>query len=662
MKLLWQPSADFQRRTNMTAYMHWLAENRGLKFADYAALHRWSVTELEAFWQSIWDYYRLHSPTAVAQVLSGHEMPGARWFAGASLNFAEHIFRGRVSRGDSDARPALLAADEHHDLRELGWADLEARVAAVAAWLHGLGVVPGDRVVAYLPNIPEALIAFLAASAIGAVWSSCSPDFGTNSVVDRFRQIAPKVLIAVDGYGYNGKSIDRLAELGQLQAALPSLERILLIDHQGGAGRCTLAGVEAWEQVLAQPAGPLQFAPLPFDHPLWVLYSSGTTGIPKAITHSHGGVLLEQLKHLGLHCDVQAGDRFFWYSTTGWVMWNIGLSVLLLGAVPVIYDGNPAYPDQNRLWAMAERARLSHFGTGAAYLIACMKAGLRPGDRFDLSALRVLGSTGSPLPEEAFEWVYGSVKRDLWLLSMSGGTDIASAFVGGCPLLPVYAGEIQCALLGVDVRALNESGTTLVDEVGEMVVMEPMPSMPIYFWNDADGRRYRESYFEDYPGRWRHGDWMRVSAQGTIQILGRSDSTLNRGGVRIGTSEVYRGVELVDAVADSLAVSIELPGGGHYLPLFVQLKPGLVLDADIMAAINRSLRTHFSPRHVPDAIFQIAEVPYTLTGKKMETPVKKILMGLPADKAANRDAMKNPASLDYFLAFAANLHERLARH
>ena len=654
MKLLWEPSAEFRRQTNMTAYMHWLADARGLKFADYAALQRWSVADLEAFWQSIWDYYQVQSSTPVARVLSSHAMPGAQWFAGASLNFAEHIFRGR-----SDARPALLAADEQRDPRALSWADLEARVASVAAYLRGLGVAPGDRVVAYLPNIPEALVAFLAASAIGAVWSSCSPDFGTNSVVDRFQQIAPKVLIAVDGYGYNGKTIDRVAELGQLQGALPSLERILLIDHRGGAGRCVLPGVDAWEQVLAKSAGPLHFASLPFDHPLWVLYSSGTTGIPKAITHSHGGVLLEQLKHLGLHCDVKPGDRFFWYSTTGWVMWNIGLSVLLLGAVPVIYDGNPGYPDQSRLWAMAERARLTHFGTGAAYLIACMKAGLNPGSSFDLKSLRVMGSTGSPLPEEAFEWVYQSVKPDLWLLSMSGGTDIASAFVGGCPLLPVHAGEIQCALLGVDVRALDEAGNTLVGEVGEMVVMEPMPSMPIYFWNDADDRRYRESYFEDYPGRWRHGDWMRVSDQGTIQILGRSDSTLNRGGVRIGTSEVYRGVELVDAVADSLAVSIELPGGGHYLPLFVQLKPGLALDVDIKTAINQSLRTNFSPRHVPDAIFQIDEVPYTLTGKKMETPVKKILMGVAPEKAANRDAMKNPASLDYFLAFAANMRKEL---
>jgi acetoacetyl-CoA synthetase len=654
MKLLWEPSAEFRQQTNMTAYMSWLAETRGLKFADYAALQRWSVADLEAFWQSIWDYYRVQSSTPVARVLSSHAMPGAQWFAGASLNFAEHIFRGR-----SDARPALLAADEQRDPHELSWADLEAQVASVAAYLSDLGVAPGDRVVAYLPNIPEALIAFLAASAIGAVWSSCSPDFGTNSVVDRFQQIAPKVLIAVDGYGYNGKTIDRVAELGQLHGALPSLERILLIDHRGGAGRCGLPGVDAWEQVLAKSAGPLHFESLPFDHPLWVLYSSGTTGIPKAITHSHGGALLEQLKHLGLHCDVKPGDRFFWYSTTGWVMWNIGLSVLLLGAVPVIYDGNPGYPDQNRLWAMAERARLTHFGTGAAYLIACMKAGLRPGSDFDLKSLRVMGSTGSPLPEEAFEWVYRSVKPDLWLLSMSGGTDIASAFVGGCPLLPVHAGEIQCALLGVDVRALDEAGNTLVDEVGEMVVMEPMPSMPIYFWNDADDRRYRESYFEDYPGRWRHGDWMRVSAQGTIQILGRSDSTLNRGGVRIGTSEVYRGVELVEAVADSLAVSIELPGGGHYLPLFVQLKPGLALTADIKTAINQSLRTNFSPRHVPDAIFQIDEVPYTLTGKKLEMPVKKILMGVAPEKAANRDAMKNPASLDYFLAFAANMLKEL---
>lgn len=652
MKLLWTPSETLRREANLTAYQDWLARERGLRFADYAALHRWSVAELEAFWQSIWDFYGVQSSTPVTAVLSGREMPGARWFAGAQLNFAEHVFRAR-----NDAQPALLAAAEGRDLYAVSWAELEAQVARLAAWLRAQGVVPGDRVAAYLPNIPEAVAAFLATAAVGAVWSSCSPDFGTNSVVDRFRQIEPRVLIAAAGYDYNGRTSARLDELARLRAELPSLEQVLVVAHRGVDG--ATPGTVHWDAVQSGPTPALRFERVPFEHPLWVLYSSGTTGLPKAITHSHGGVLLEQLKHLGLHCDLRSGDRFFWYSTTGWVMWNIGLSALLLGAVPVLYDGNPAYPDADRLWALAERARLSHFGAGAAYLIGAMKTGRQPGREHDLGALRMLGSTGSPLPAEAFEWVYGAVKQDVWLLSMSGGTDIASAFVGGCPLLPVHAGEIQCALLGVDVQALDPAGKTLVDAVGEMVVMAPMPSMPIYFWNDPGDRRYRESYFEDYPGRWRHGDWMRMSTAGTVQILGRSDATLNRGGVRIGTAEVYRGVEAVAAVVDSLAVSIELADGGHYLPLFVQLRPGLMLDDALRAEIRTALRERFTPRHVPDEIIQVEAIPYTLTGKKLETPVKKLLMGFPPERAASRDAMQNPLSLDWFIAFAAQLRARL---
>lgn len=652
MKLLWTPSETLRREANLTAYQDWLARERGLRFADYAALHRWSVAELEAFWQSIWDFYGVQSSTPVTAVLSGREMPGARWFAGAQLNFAEHVFRAR-----NDAQPALLAAAEGRDLYAVSWAELEAQVARLATWLRAQGVVPGDRVAAYLPNIPEAVAAFLATAAVGAVWSSCSPDFGTNSVVDRFRQIEPRVLIAAAGYDYNGRTSARLDELARLRAELPSLEQVLVVAHRGVDG--ATPGTVHWDAVQSGPTPALRFERVPFEHPLWVLYSSGTTGLPKAITHSHGGVLLEQLKHLGLHCDVRSGDRFFWYSTTGWVMWNIGLSALLLGAVPVLYDGNPAYPDADRLWALAERARLSHFGAGAAYLIGAMKTGRQPAREHDLGALRMLGSTGSPLPAEAFEWVYGAVKQDVWLLSMSGGTDIASAFVGGCPLLPVHAGEIQCALLGVDVQALDPAGKTLVDAVGEMVVMAPMPSMPIYFWNDPGDRRYRESYFEDYPGRWRHGDWMRMSTAGTVQILGRSDATLNRGGVRIGTAEVYRGVEAVAAVVDSLAVSIELADGGHYLPLFVQLRPGLMLDDALRAEIRTALRERFTPRHVPDEIIQVEAIPYTLTGKKLETPVKKLLMGFPPERAASRDAMQNPVSLDWFIAFAAQLRARL---
>ncbi len=647
MKKLWQPSPEFQQQTNMTAYMQWLEEQRGLYFQHYDELYQWSIDNLEDFWQSIWDYFDVKSATPFQQVLSSHTMPGAKWFDGATLNFAEHIFRTRA-----DDRPALLAESEFRPLYAVSWTELESQVARLAHYLRSLGVEAGDRVVAYMPNIPETLVAFLAASSIGAVWSSCSPDFGTNSVVDRFQQISPKVLFAVDGYRYNGKSIDRLDELARLQEALPSLETTVLFDYCANAASCRLENTDHWHDALDNQATEIIFEQVPFDHPIWTLYSSGTTGIPKAITHGHGGILIEHYKHMALHCDIRPGDRFFWFSTTGWVMWNIGVASMLAGATLVIYDGNPAYPNVDHLWSLAERAQLTQFGGGAAYYIACMKEGLEPGKSFDLSPLKSIGSTGSPLPEEGFEWVYSAIKQDLWLISISGGTDIASAFVGCSPLLPVYSGEIQCRMLGVDVRALDDKGNSLIDEVGEMVITEPMPSMPIYFWNDKDDQRYKESYFEEYPGWWRHGDWMRLSAQGTIQILGRSDSTLNRGGIRIGTSEVYRGVEKVEAVADSLVLSIELSGGRHYMPLFVQLKSGFILDDNIAAQIKQSLREDFTPRHVPDEIFQIDEVPYTMTGKKLETPVKKILMGFDVDKSVNRDAMRNPETIDYFIEFS----------
>ncbi len=648
MKKLWEPSQAQQAQANMTAYMTWLSEKQGLQFTSYDSLYQWSIDNLEDFWQSIWDFYALQSPTPYTQVLSSKAMPGARWFEGARVNFAERIFRAA-----SDERPALLAESEFQALHEISWAELHDKVAKLAHYLRELGVEAGDRVVAYMPNIPEAVIAFLAANSLGAVWSSCSPDFGTSSVVDRFQQISPKVLFAVDGYSYNGKKIDRCAEVALLQAQLPSLERVISLDYIGAdTGVLKGAVFTTWQQALDNQATQIIFEQLPFEHPIWTLYSSGTTGIPKAITHSHGGILLEQYKHMGLHCDIKPGDRFFWFSTTGWVMWNIGLSSLLVGAVLVMYDGNPAYPEIDQLWSLAERAKLQQFGGGAAYYIAGMKAGLEPGKKFKLDALKAIGSTGSPLPEEGFEWIYQSVKEDVWLISMSGGTDIASAFVGSSPLLPVYCGEIQCRMLGVDVRALDDSGNALVGEVGEMVITQPMPSMPIYFWNDEADKRYKESYFEEYPGLWRHGDWMVLSAEGTIQIMGRSDSTLNRGGIRIGTSEVYRGVEKVEAVADSLVVSLELSGGRAYMPLFVQLQPGLRLNEEVIKQIKVALRSDFSPRHVPDAVFQVDEIPYTMTGKKLETPVKKILMGFDLEKSVNRDSMRNPETIDYYIALS----------
>ena len=651
MKKLWEPSAARQAASNMSAYMSWLGERTGQSFSDYDSLYQWSIENLEEFWQSIWDYFEMQSPTPYQQVLSSKTMPGARWFEGASVNFAEHIFRA-----SDDSRPAIMAESEFKELYEVSWAELHDKVARLAHYLRELGVEQGDRVVAYMPNIPETVIAFLAANSIGAVWSSCSPDFGTSSVVDRFQQISPKVLFAVNGYTYNGKIIDRCGEVALLQQQLPSLERVITLNYVDSES-VDMSPIQGeafidWQQALDNAATDIVFEQLPFDHPIWTLYSSGTTGIPKAITHGHGGILPEQYKHMALHCDIKPGDRFFWFSTTGWVMWNIGLSSMLAGAVLVMYDGNPAYPEVDKLWSLAERAQLQQFGGGAAYYIAGMKAGLEPGKQFDLSALKTLGSTGSPLPEEGFEWIYKSVKEDLWLISMSGGTDIASAFIGSSPLLPVYSGEIQCRMLGVDVRALDDAGNALVGEVGEMVITQPMPSMPIYFWNDSDDKRYKESYFEEYPGLWRHGDWMVLSSEGTLQIMGRSDSTLNRGGIRIGTSEVYRGVENVDAIADSLVVSIELSGGRAYMPLFVQLKPGLTLNDDIVKQIKVALRKDFTPRHVPDEVFQIDEIPYTMTGKKLETPVKKILMGFDLEKSVNRDSMRNPETIDYFIDFA----------
>ncbi len=648
MKKLWEPSAAQQAQCNMTAYMAWLSEQTGQSFGDYDSLYQWSIANLEEFWQSIWDYYEMQSPTPYKQVLSSKVMPGARWFEGASVNFAERIFRARA-----DDRPAIMAESEFRELYEVSWEELHAKVAKLAHYLRDLGVEKGDRVVAYMPNIPETVIAFLAANAIGAVWSSCSPDFGTNSVVDRFQQISPKVLFAVDGYSYNGKIIDRCEEVALLQKELPSVEQVVILDYVGtGNEKFNSDKFITWQQALDNDAAEIVFEQLPFDHPIWTLYSSGTTGIPKAITHGHGGILLEQYKNVGLHCDIKPGDHFFWFSTTGWVVWNMALSSLLAGSVLVIYDGNPAYPEADKLWSLAERAQLQQFGGGAAYYVAGLKAGMKPGEKFDLSSLKSIGSTGSPLPEEGFEWIYNSVKKDVRLMSMSGGTDIASAFVGSSPLLPVYSGEIQCRTLGVDVRALDDNGNALVGEVGEMVITQPMPSMPIYFWNDTDDKRYKESYFEEYPGLWRQGDWMVLSSEGTVQIMGRSDSTLNRGGIRIGTSEVYRGVENVDAIADSLVVCIELSGGRAYMPLFVQLKPGLTLNNDIINQIKQSLRQDFTPRHVPDEVFQIDEIPYTMTGKKLETPVKKILMGFDLEKSVNRDSMRNPETIDYFIAFA----------
>jgi acetoacetyl-CoA synthetase len=649
---LWEPSRERVERATMTRFMRWLEQERDLEFDSYEELWRWSVDELEDFWQSIWEFFDVRCSGSPEQVLAERVMPGARWFEGAELNYAEHIFRDR----DPDA-VAIHHASELRELRELTWGELERQVAAAAAGLRELGVERGDRVAAYVPNTPEALVAFLATASIGAVWSSCSPDFGASSVIDRFAQIEPKVLICVDGYRYGGKDFDRLETVAGLQAPMPSLEATVVIPYlDPEADPTTLDGATTWDDLLASGEGAaIRFERVPFDHPLWVLYSSGTTGLPKAIVQGHGGILLEHLKKLNLHVDAQEGDRIFWFTTTGWMMWNFLVSALLTPASIVLYDGNPGHPDMGVLWDLAERAGVTCFGTSASYVAACMKAGIEPGEGRDLSRLGAIGSTGSPLAPEGFEWIYGHVGEDTWLFSTSGGTDVCTAFVGGVPLLPVYRGELQARALGAAVESWDEDGQPLIGEVGELVLTEPMPSMPVFFWGDEDGSKLREAYFEHYPGVWRHGDWIEITERGTAIIYGRSDSTINRQGVRMGTSEIYRAVLAVPEVLDALVVDIPRPGTESWMPLFVVLREGEELSDDLTARIKRQVREACSPRHVPDEVFAIAEVPRTLSGKVLEVPVKRILTGTPAGQAASRDSLANPAALDWFVEFARDV-------
>ncbi len=652
---LWEPSADAIERSQLTAYMRWLASERGVEADDYASLWEWSVDDLEGFWKTIWVYFEVESSGEHAQVLAERKMPGARWFEGAELNYAEHVFRGK-----SDDEVAARYASELVELSEITWGELRGQVAAVAGGLRALGVGTGDRVVAYLPNGPHALIAFLATSSIGAVWSSCSPDFGPGSVVDRFAQIEPKVMFTVDGYRYGGKDFDRLGTVAEIGGRIPTLERTVVVPYLSASpDLSTLEGGDSatpmtWDQLLELGEGiDLAFERVPFDHPLWVLYSSGTTGLPKAIVQGHGGILLEQLKKLNLHLDPQPGDRVFWFTTTGWMMWNFLVGVLLTPASIILYDGSPGQPDMGVLWDLAERTGMTCFGTSASYIAACMNDGVEPSSGRDLSRLRSVGSTGSPLSPEGFEWVYEHVGSDTWLFSTSGGTDVCTAFVGGVPILPVYRGELQGRALGAKVEAFDEDGNPVIDEVGELVITEPMPSMPVFMWGDEDGSRYHESYFDTYPGVWRHGDWIEITSRGTAIIYGRSDSTINRQGVRMGTSEIYRAVDSVPEVIDALVVDVPKPGTEGWMPLFVVLREGEELSDDLVKEIKARIREQCSPRHVPNEVFSIDEVPRTLSGKALEIPVKKILMGQDPERAVSRDSLANPAALDYFTELAA---------
>jgi len=651
-ELLWEPSPERVERSTMTRYMRWLAAERGLEISGYDELWRWSVDELEDFWASIWEFFEVRASTPYEQVLADRSMPGAKWFTGAELNYAEHLLSG-----GADDELAILSASELRELDELTWGELRGQVAAVAAGLRELGVRRGDRVVAYLPNIPETIVAFAATASIGAIWSSCSPDFGASSVVDRFAQIEPKVLFSIDGYRYGGRDFDRLDTVAGLQGEMRTLEHTIVLpylDANPDLGR--LENATSWADLAASGAGAeLAFEQVPFDHPLWVLYSSGTTGLPKAIVQGHGGILLEHLKKLNLHLDAQEGDRVFWFTTTGWMMWNFLVSVLLTRASIVTYDGNPGHPDMDVLWDLAERAEMSCFGTSASYVAGCMKADVEPSSGRDLSRLTAVGSTGSPLSPEGFDWIYEHVGSDTWLFSTSGGTDVCTAFVGGVPLLPVYRGELQGRSLGAKVEAWNEDGEPVTGEVGELVISEPMPSMPLFLWGDEDGSRYRDSYFDHFPGAWRHGDWIEITSRGTAIIYGRSDSTINRQGVRMGTSEIYRAVQGVPEVLDALVVDIPKPGTEGWMPLFVVLREDAELTDDLTATIKRRIREQCSPRHVPNEIHAIAEVPRTLSGKVLEVPVKRILMGTDPARAASRDSLANPDALDYFVELSGRL-------
>jgi acetoacetyl-CoA synthetase len=648
-ELLWTPSAQWRDNARVTNFMQWLRVNRGHSFAAYDDLLQWSIDDVEGFWSAAAEWLRVRWHAEPQRALAERKMPGAEWFHGARLNYAEHLLFPSVDGFDADATAVFFVREDGLE-QSLSWQELRSQVGAVRTWLVAHGVGAGDRVAALLPNCPEALVAMLATTSLGAIWSSCSPDFGPRAVADRFTQIEPLVLFTVDGYHYGGKTFDVLDRVERLREELPSLAQTVLVPYAAAAPQIE-GGAVGWREVV-ETAGRLTFEPMTFDAPLWILYSSGTTGLPKPIVHGHGGILLEHAKQLALHLDLGPGDRFFWFSTTGWMMWNLLVSGLAVGSAVVLYDGSPAHPGADALWRMAERVGVTCFGISAPYIQACMKADIHPGRDLDLSSLRSVGSTGAPLPPEGFAWIYDEVGGDLMLSSLSGGTDVCTAFVGGVPLLPVHAGEIPCRLLGCKVEAYDEHGHPVVGEVGELVITEPMPSMPVMFWNDPDGSRLREAYFETYPGVWRHGDWIKFTDRGSCVIYGRSDSTLNRGGVRMGTSEFYRVVEEVPAVEDSLVIDTSAAGVEGELLLFVVLRDDASLD-EVSAELKQRIRSQLSPRHVPDDITAIDEVPRTLNGKKCEVPVKRILAGVPLEKAVSEGALKNPASMQPFLAAAS---------
>jgi acetoacetyl-CoA synthetase len=627
----------------MSSFIAAVSGRYGFEAHDYEELWAWSIEHLDEFWASVWEFFDIRASRPYDAVLASREMPGARWFPGARLNYAEHVFRRATVE-----RPALIAVREDRPHYEVSWTELRRQVGSLAQRLREWGVQPGDRVAACMPNIPETVVALLAAASVGAIWACCAPEYGTRSVIDRFQQIEPTVLVVTDGYRYGGRVVVRAAEMKEIASALPSVNRVVAVPYVAseriGIGS---ADTVLWADVVAGDAEPI-FEQVPFDHPLWILYSSGTTGLPKGIVHGHGGIILEHLKWLGLQNDVRPGDRFFWYTSTAWMVFNLLVSSLVLGATAILYDGSALWPAKDALWRIAEKTRATYLGTSAGYVTASQKVGLTPGETCDLSALRCLMSTGAPLPVAGWHWVYENVKRDVWLDSPSGGTDACTAYVGACPLKPVYAGEMQCRFLGASVEAWSLDGKPVTGEVGELVLTAPMPSMPLYFWGDFDGGRYRDAYFDLFPGVWRHGDWITITERGTAIIHGRSDATINRHGVRMGSADIYAAVESIPEIQESLVVGAELPDGQYYMPLFVVLAPGAVLDEKLRARINEAIRTACSPRHVPDAILEPSGIPHTLTGKRLEIPVKRLIQGTAWNKAVNPDVVDNPEFLTYY--------------
>ncbi len=651
-KVLWKPTQDFIDNSHLNRFIKWLNAEKELAFDDYHALWEWSVEEYRVFWGCVVEYFKVDLKGDYKEIASEGDMLETKWFEGVKVNYSQHIFKNK-----SDKYPAIIFGNETGEYLELSWKELYRKVASFAKYLKSQGVVKGDTVSAFMPNVPEATIAFLAVNSLGAIWSSTSPDFGVDSVVDRFAQIEPKVFIAVDGYTYNGKPYNKIEVVKEILSHLPTVKKLVLLKYlKDDINLDLLDNYIDFDECTIDIDADLTFEQVDFNDPIWVLYSSGTTGLPKAITHSVGGVLLEHFKYLAFHNDVHSGERFFWYSTTGWMMWNFVQASFLTGATVVLYEGSPAFPDINKLWDFAEKAKINHFGTSAPFIVACMKYGIKPKEHYDLSGIRSISSTGAPLPPEGFDWIYKNVKADVWLASMSGGTDVCTAFVGGNPLWSVREGEIQCRALGSAVYAFDVDGKVVCDEVGEMVITKPMPSMPIYFWNDKDNTRYKDSYFGHYKGVWRHGDWIKINKDTNgLVILGRSDATLNRHGVRIGTAEIYRAIDMIPEIKDSLIVNLELKKGKHFMPLFVLMKEGKVLDEAIGNKIKSTLKKEYTPRHVPDEIIEVNDLPYTISGKKMEAPVKKILLGFDLKKAINIDSMKNPESIDFFVKFAEKI-------